>query len=73
MTKKKKTAVESQPLSENAQRYFDLWLKLNISHDEFEMDDRREEMNELWTIMTKQEKREFHLQSGAYEKRNRFD
>lgn len=73
MTKKKKTAGEPTALSENAQRYFELWLQLNMSHDELEIDDCREEMNELWFNMNSQEKREFHSHSSAYERRNRFD
>jgi hypothetical protein len=71
MTKKKKSA-EPIVISENAQRYFDLWYALNMSHEELEFDSYRKDMNELWNIMSNQDKRDFRIQSDAFERKSKF-
>lgn len=72
MTKKKKQ-TEPIVVSENAQKYFDLWIGLNMSHEEAEIDEYREDMNELWAIMSNHDKKLFHNMSSDYERKHKFD
>jgi hypothetical protein len=69
MSKKKKNSQQNN-LSENCKIYFDLWIRLNKSHEEEDIDKFRQKMNVLWNYMTKQEKEEFKNHSELYEKNN---
>lgn len=70
MSKRKKSLTPVEPLQGLAKQYFDLWVQLNLSHDELEIDDIREDMNDIWPRMNKQDKRDFHRDSDAYERKH---
>ena len=67
MSKRKKTVVVEE-ITLNAQAYLDLWIRLNSSQDEQQIDSIRAQMSLLWQNMTAGDIRDFHRESDRYDR-----
>lgn len=69
--RKKKTLSTPVVYSDISQKYFNLWVNLSNCHDEPEFDSVRKQMNEVWTQMNKQDKKDFQICSCDFERRHK--